>query len=130
MADPRAFTIPLPDFRPSRIWTEVGCEAKPYAGVFPPIEKRADGTLIVDRSGAMGVLFDNRDHPNLQALPADAPRAVKRLYRRDFQLFWLRATDAFPAVRAMEAAFDAWAAYGASRSATAGLTALSVSGGR
>lgn len=107
----------LPPFFPCAAWIVTGEAGAPHGGVYPPIEKQPDGTLIVDRAEGAIRLFDNRDHPNGRLVPADAPRAVLRLYRRDWQLRYLRAVDAFPIIADIDAAMKAWARYCARRPA-------------
>lgn len=101
----------LPPFRPSKRWQRAGAPAVLHASVYPPIEKLADGRLIVDRCGEEIAVFDNRDHPNAALLPAGVPKAVRRLYRRDWQLRFLRAVEAGPIIADIDAAMAAWSGF-------------------
>lgn len=107
----------LPCFMPRKRWIASDDPGVPYQSVYPPIEKRADGMLIVDRAAGAIAVFDNRDHPNARALPPGAPRPVKLLYRRDWQLRCLRAVHAGPIMADIGAALDAWARFCAGRPA-------------
>ena len=66
----------------------------PQSAQFPPIEKMADGGLMVDRchypDRVEAKVWDRADHPNARLLPVDAPRAVRHLYSASGQLAYLR----------------------------------------
>lgn len=56
-------------------------------------------------------VFENRDHPNIGLLPSNAPRIVKRMFKREYQLRLIRATDAAPLMAESRAAEAAWNEY-------------------
>ncbi len=110
----------LPDWKPITREIILDRRAREYsqAALFPPVEKLPDGGLVVNEWNAApvhvwetkpspwgeeglrvrtfypekthAVVWDRADHPNLSALPANAPRAVNALYRADGQLAYLR----------------------------------------
>lgn len=105
----------LPNFLPQASWEPAPAGFAPvaYGSVLPPIQKHADGRLIVDyKRGADGswqvAVFDNRDSPALAALPQHTPRAVKMVFRREWQLRFLRTTEGFSISDDIEAAHHAW----------------------
>lgn len=107
----------LPRFLPVKHWLPATAPGRGHGSVYPPIEKLADGRLIVDRCGVEIAVFDNRDHPNAALLPPGTPRAVVRLYRRDWQLRFLRAVEAGPILAEIEAALAAWTRFTSQRAA-------------
>lgn len=119
-------TAPLPDYRPAteEIEPPLGFVPAhhPQAAQFPPLQKLDDGRLVVDVWWSIGGIatlkvWEQRDHPNLTQLPANAPRMVKALYQRRGQLAYLRG-DYELAVRAM----DAWEAFQLKRESVSAAT--------
>jgi hypothetical protein len=105
----------LPDWEPFTEEVENPCppfSAGPWsqAAQFPPIQKLADGRIVVDwwvGSGrVVAKAWRRADHPNISLLPWNAPRSVKTMYRADTQLAYLRGD-----VSAAEKAMDAWEQY-------------------
>lgn len=84
------------------------------------VAKHPDGRLIIDQSrradGSWEVrVFDNRDHANLRSLPPNTPRAVKQLYRREWRLRYLRATDYWAFGPDINRAYAAWERFQATQ---------------
>lgn len=109
----------LPDFKPITEEIEAPSEYRPQLRgpqvVWPAVQKLSDGSLAVDWwQGADGKImirkWNNADHPNMKALPVNAPRTVKQLYRREFQLRLLRAVGT-AAQRDINRAETDWKSY-------------------
>lgn len=99
-------------------WEPAPAEYEPveYGSAFPPVSKLADGRLVIDQSlradGGYDVkVFDNADAPQLALLPANAPRAVKAIFRREWRLRYLRSTDATSVMNDINRACEAWAKF-------------------
>ena len=83
---------------------------------FPPIQKMPDGRLIVqwwdtaqwwkESPKIMCKVWTPGDHPNMAALPDDAPRAVRAAYLASNQLAMLRGN-----YDSSIAAMEAWQRY-------------------
>lgn len=80
--------------------------------------RKLRGTLIAldasyNRDGSLHSVHVARltDHPFLKELPANTPRVVRSLYRKEKRLAHLKATDAFVTGREMRMADEAWEKY-------------------
>lgn len=108
---------PLFSYEPNLEWEPApdGYITLEYSTTYPPMAKLPDGRLIVDQLvtpyGTLVKIWSNSDHPLIDQLPPDCPRAVRNLYRKAHQMYCLRGTDALPGIKAAEAAERAWAGY-------------------
>lgn len=103
---------------PAKVWepAPVGFTPAVYGSVYPPIQKLPDGRLVVDQSrrqdGSYDVaVFDNRDDPAIGQLPLYCPRSVRQLFRREWRLRFLRATEAASILADIDRALHDWAEF-------------------
>lgn len=104
--------MPIPEWMPRTVYEPYPADLETQRGPRPDVVPLPDGRLIVDWFGndkeVTAVIWDNKDHPNMAKLPADAPESVRALYSRPVQLSILRATDCWGALAAADKAMAAW----------------------
>ena len=110
----------MPDYQPRCEWINAPDDyiGRTWNTVYPPVIKLANGDMIVDECHPAWFTGQTKpiqikvlkagDHPNIKALPANAPRKVKSIYRAEVQLRMVRETQSS---RMLQDAYDAWADY-------------------
>lgn len=105
----------LPDYTPETETVEAPWAVAGFSSgqVFPPVAKAPDGRVVVDiwadGDKTMARVWRRADHRNLKALPGNAPRKVRAIYRADGQLAMMRAADYWS--HPVKHALEAWEGY-------------------
>ena len=107
-------TPPLPEYRPTLTDVKIDGITGEFSGVYHPVVKLPCGRVAVDvwvdaDGQVWGSAWRREDHSNLKALPDNAPRKVKHLYKAAGQLAQLRSTDYM--AQPYFAASKAWEEY-------------------